>query len=790
MNTRWTPVIAIALTLLVLALGLPRTAFAHGDLERSSPRANAVLTTSPDRVVLHMSEAVDLVLSEVEVFDKDGQRVDLDDVHLLDERSPAVSVDPLSPGTYTVSWKVTSLSDGHRTTGSFRFTVSGGGRLFLGTGAGTAESSANTRPSLGNTLTRWAELVGLALVTGTIGTMVLIWRPVLSIASRDAWSEIRRRSRLLVWTGLGVTAVSLVGGLLVRADGAAGPGVGLATVLPDMVLRSPTGVLFIARLGVIVALAGVWHAGRRGGEGFVLYSALGLVGLLVLGRSFGSHAAGTGGGLVVFSVAVDFVHLVAACLWVGGLAALLAGLGVVRRSGGGELGRLVGRFSNLAALSVGLIALTGLYNAWLEVGSLHALVVTPYGKVLLIKSGILLPLLALAAFNLLCIRSRIGGTPGLQAVERNAGRLGMLARGELVLALGVLAMTAVLANLPLARDAATRALRASEAPMAMPLLIRSHDINVTFGVTPNRVGTNSFLLELTDAIGNPAPVSAESTVRFSRLDSDLAGEPVLLRHEGNGRFSARGDALSVVGTWVATVTLQLEDDGPLVIDYVFRVADGTERTRSVVGGIADFLTGREPELPETGPLVPAGSEAETGLRLLRSADERMNRLQTLTECNNINGVVTLLDYSAPSLMRYVIRGGGEAVIDGDQQWSRRGDTEWRTQSRRDEFRFPEFGYAADASGVRREGVHEIDGVSYEVVSFYSERDRAEYWFWIDTQDFRLRRLLMNVPPSHYMVSTFDSFDGPTGILVPSESTAGLTTQLNVPERVPCDAYLP
>ena len=49
---------------------------------------------------------------------------------------------------------------------------------------------------------------------------------------------------------------------------------------------------------------------------------------------------------------------------------------------------------------------------------------------------------------------------------------------------------------------------------------------------------------------------------------------------------------------------------------------------------------------------------------------------------------------------------------------------------------------------------------------------------------------MNVPPSHYMVSTFDGFDGPSDIAVPGESSASVTTPLNVPERVPCDAYLP
>lgn len=188
--------------------------------------------------------------------------------------------------------------------------------------------------------------------------------------------------------------------------------------------------------------------------------------------------------------------------------------------------------------------------------------------------------------------------------------------------------------------------------------------------------------------------------------------------------------------------------------------------------------------------MPSGAEARAGLELLRQADDSMNRLSSLRECNNINGVVTVLDYMAPDRMRYAVAGGGVSIIDGDRQWYRRGDAAWQLQPRGAAFRFPEFRYADDAVGVRKEGEHRLIGRPHEVVSFYSPRDDADYWLRIDSADHRISRLLMNVPPSHYMASTFDGFDGPEGVPTPTGPEDRSVTVPPVPESVPCFSYLP
>ena len=148
----------------------------------------------------------------------------------------------------------------------------------------------------------------------------------------------------------------------------------------------------------------------------------------------------------------------------------------------------------------------------------------------------------------------------------------------------------------------------------------------------------------------------------------------------------------------------------------------------------------------------------------------------------------MLDFNAPDRLRYSLAGGSESIIAGDQQWYRRGDSPWQLQSRNDQFRFPDFRYAEGATGLRMEGTHLLEGRPHHLVSFYSPRDDADYWFWIDAEQYNIGRLLMNVPPSHYMVSIFDEFDGPRRITSPVETEDA--TVPAVPETLPCEKYLP
>lgn len=65
------------------------------------------------------------------------------------------------------------------------------------------------------------------------------------------------------------------------------------------------------------------------------------------------------------------------------------------------------RFSWLGFVSVAVLISTGAYNAWTLIGAVPPLVGTSYGQLLLTKLALLLPLIAVAAVNLLKLKPRI-----------------------------------------------------------------------------------------------------------------------------------------------------------------------------------------------------------------------------------------------------------------------------------------------------------------------------------------------------------------------------------------------
>ncbi len=117
-------------------------------------------------------------------------------------------------------------------------------------------------------------------------------------------------------------------------------------------------------------------------------AALSLLALLPL--ALGGHAAGSQDHMN--SVDSLALHLVGVCLWVGGLAALL----LVSSRLGGQLGSVVARYSTLAGWCFAVVAVSGLINAWLRLGSVRS-VGTTYG-LLIVGKAVALALLGLAGW--------------------------------------------------------------------------------------------------------------------------------------------------------------------------------------------------------------------------------------------------------------------------------------------------------------------------------------------------------------------------------------------------------
>jgi putative copper export protein/mono/diheme cytochrome c family protein/peroxiredoxin len=169
------------------------------------------------------------------------------------------------------------------------------------------------------------------------------------------------------------------------------------------------GRVWIIRMALMTLLGGIlWLRDQERDRKDWWALRLEITGLAVsilVAQAWMGHSSAGEGITLLYQVLVDGLHLLASGVWLGSLPLLVLLLSWVQRSNDPSMDQIAAeatrRFSTLGLASMSLLILSGLINAWKLVGTIPALVGTTYGRLLLLKVSMLLPLLALAAFNLL-----------------------------------------------------------------------------------------------------------------------------------------------------------------------------------------------------------------------------------------------------------------------------------------------------------------------------------------------------------------------------------------------------
>ena len=146
-------------------------------------------------------------------------------------------------------------------------------------------------------------------------------------------------------------------------------------------------------------------------------------------------------GRPLLEPAVDFLHVAAASFWLGGLVALALAL-----MGAGDCAPMLRRFSNVALVSVAVLVVTGVIQAFAELSSLGQLWSTGYGRVLIVKTALLAALVTIGWLN----RYRLVPRLSLDGLRRSVAV-------ELALFAGLVAAVALLTDLRPGRDRVARA---------------------------------------------------------------------------------------------------------------------------------------------------------------------------------------------------------------------------------------------------------------------------------------------------------------------------------------------
>jgi copper transport protein len=547
----------LVLILGLYSAGVVQPVFAHALLVRSNPAANAVLEQPPVQVELFFSEALEPQLSSIRVIDAKNVSVDAGDVRVdpADPTRMTVSLRSLNDGVYTVTWKAVSAVDGHQSVGTFPFAVGNVNPEAVN----AIQQSTSFRLPFSTLISKFLMLASLALLLGQRLFIALVWNPALNADQNETTSTITKPAvwNMLYRLGLMGILVSIGLGILAQAGQSTSSELGFPWDLEmgRILIETRLGIIWLSRLGL--AMLSVWLAGRGGGgsqspgrdwSGFAVNL------LLLYTVTLTSHAATEARPLL--PILADSLHLLGMTFWFGGLVYFFTAVRHLRGLDNQLRTRLTSfltnRFSINALVFVSLLGVTGLYSAYLRVGSIPALLDTLYGHVLLIKQVFVAGLLVVAAMNLLVVsprlnQDRLQGMANADLVERFRKLLII----ELSCAGLLLATVSFLTYIPPAKVASPNTDLTGKTEV--------DDLTMQIRISPGRVGQNTFALTVMTSEGHPLHSAKEVLLRFTPNQPNIAPSELELIGQGDGTFTAKGTYLSIPGDWQVQAVVRRQD---------------------------------------------------------------------------------------------------------------------------------------------------------------------------------------------------------------------------------------
>ena len=673
------------LVAILAALVIPVAASAHALLSASSPPGGAHLGTAPGVVTLDFSQPLTPALSHATVVDPTGHlwtgRVD----SAVEIRIPMATN---AFGVYTVDWTSVSTFDGHLISGSFTFDVG-----IAGPGSPVLAANAVPGPQLSDIaigVVKWVEAIALLFLAG----QVLI-------------STLARQSPPLEWVSprFRASSIALSAGLVtVWSEATVGSG---GHSLTDYLafFNGFSGAALIARLGfetlTLVAVVRGWRT-----------LPVWLGGALVMLAASG-HAAGVSPAW--YGIGLDAVHLLAAGLWAGGIAALA----VLRPPGGwrsAEARVLLARFTPIALGAFAATVVAGGLEAITQLGSIQALVETAYGRVLLVKMALVALMLPLSAMAWRLKRPHV--------------------RVEAALAAGVVAAAALLSSFPTPPTTAAR--QAAEEAAATPTAgLPSGDELTMAGAA------GSDLVGLSLSPGLPGPNVA--TVYLLPIYGSAAAQGLAANIIVNGVYKA----LLPCGDTCRRATIDIKPGDAVSVEVL-----------NSGGGSAAFTI---PSLP-----APSGdtllAKLETAMKAL-TAYQYNEVLNPSTE--NIRGSYSSV---APDRTTWTVKNAGTIIQIGTTRYVQNGPGQpWDRQSSPaatvPSFTWDYFRPLTNAHVIGREM---LDGAPTTMVASFGNLQSTPIWFtfWIDDATGRVRQVDMDAP-GHFMTDTYTSYDKAVDIVAPT-----------------------
>jgi putative copper export protein len=231
------------------------------------------------------------------------------------------------------------------------------------------------------------DLTALAALIGSAWCLFWMMPPADDQEPRPAFFSVRLR--LLLMICLTALVISSIAGLAQRSIEMSGVGItSILPVLPTVLFKTHYGSMWFVRMA---GLAAAWLSllGWRRQIDSRLFGIFLLIAgsIIAFSRSASGHPADFGD--LSPQQLVDWLHLFAASSW-GGVLLSLAVIFPPSLARDGNLPHhflagIADRFYAIFGPVLAIIVFAGVFNAAAEMGSFQALVVTPYGRLLLAK---------------------------------------------------------------------------------------------------------------------------------------------------------------------------------------------------------------------------------------------------------------------------------------------------------------------------------------------------------------------------------------------------------------------
>jgi len=519
-------------------------AFGHSALVETDPPLGASLETAPETFHLIYDKPIEAQFGTFTLRNDAGETLQTPPVSLANEGRVAV-IDlsgELGSGGYRLHWKAVSAGDGHVIQGVVPFAVGD----HTPVASGEQLTSSASKPTLGRTLARWLELLAMLVLAGSVVVPLI-----------DGDRDIMVREAPVLWGSLGV--LLMAGSIDVAYQTQA---IGSASAF-DVLTQSYWGQTRLAEYALALGIGGLMLLRNR--HQTIAWGARALAGVMLLAHAAGGHNAGMLGtpGLII-----DWIHMAAVAMWLGGLVQL-AWVWIPDRLNRSPpqrhqlMASVIPRFSQWALVSVLLLVGSGLYAAFGHIPHWGALVSTIYGQLLLAKSGLLVVALGLAAYHRLKqvprIADRANHDPDDRPEEAQS-RLGQFRKtvlAEAVILSGILLLAGGMTLISPPHASA-------QGPVGQPATFAHEQDGHRIHLTVHPTGSSAerrLEVAVRDAdTGEPIDDVLRVWLRFEYLDRDLGDvqqKPVAESIDA-GRYVVDGPYLNLEGDWTVTAIVRIE----------------------------------------------------------------------------------------------------------------------------------------------------------------------------------------------------------------------------------------